>query len=139
MRYVIDVNILISSLIKDSLTRKIILESELELFFPEISYMKIIEHKDYILKKASLDDKEFFVLLKKAMSHICLVKKEDIEPYWDIAFNLMKNIDEEDSIFIATAFALGKNCIIWSDDKHLKKQKAVHIITTKDLVKNLLD
>jgi predicted nucleic acid-binding protein len=136
VKYVLDVNILLSSLIKDSVTRRIIFESGLDFYFPEISYIKIIEYKDYIMKKASLNDKEFFILLAKVMSHITLIKREELMPYWDLAFNMMKKIDEEDAIFIAAAFALGENSIILSDDKHLKKQKSIQVITTKDFIKS---
>lgn len=88
------------------------------------------------MKKASLNDKEFFILLAKVMSHITLIKREELMPYWDLAFNMMKKIDEEDAIFIAAAFALGENSIILSDDKHLKKQKSIQVITTKDFIKS---
>jgi predicted nucleic acid-binding protein len=139
VKYVLDVNVLLSSLIKDSVTREIILESGLDFYFPEISYIKIIEYKNYIMKKASLNDKEFFVLLTKVMSHINFIKREDLMPYWDMAFDIMKKIDEEDAIFLAAALALGKNSIILSNDKHLKKQKVVRVITTKECYSMLVD
>jgi predicted nucleic acid-binding protein len=138
VKYVLDVNVLLSSLIKDSVTREIILESGLDFYFPEISYIKIIEYKNYIMKKASLNDKEFFVLLTKVMSHINFIKREDLMPYWDMAFDIMKN-DEEDAIVLAAALALGKNSIILSNDKHLKKQKVVRVITTKECYSMLVD
>lgn len=134
MKYVVDVNVLLSSLIKDSTTRKIILESGMDFYFPEISYIKIIEHKDYVMKKAFLDDREFFILLSRVMSHVKTVRREEIEPYWNISLEVMQKIDEEDAIFLATALSLGKDSIIWSDDKHLKKQKIVQVVTTKDFI-----
>ena len=54
MNIVIDTNIFISALIKDGLTRKLIVESEHNLLFPEFELDEIKNHKSYIIKKSGL-------------------------------------------------------------------------------------
>ena len=52
MMIVIDVNVILSALIKDSTTRAILIKSGQEFCFPEISLQKIRKYQDLILKKS---------------------------------------------------------------------------------------
>ena len=54
MRIIIDSNILFSALIKDSVTRKIILEYNGCFLFPYIIFEEMEEHKEELLEKKSL-------------------------------------------------------------------------------------
>ena len=47
MKIVLDTNILISALIKDSITRKIIFESNSEFYYPETSLHELRKHKNF--------------------------------------------------------------------------------------------
>ena len=49
------------------------------------------------------------------------VPAEDIEPFKDSAITIMKNIDLDDSPFLALAMML--NAPIWSNDRHFKEAK----------------
>ncbi len=51
----------------------------------------------------------------------------------ELAEEVMKEIDMDDSIFIATSLAL--KCSLWSDYKHFDSQNKVNIYKTKDIVK----
>lgn len=48
------------------------------------------------------------------------------------AFDVMKNIDEKDTPFLALALKL--EYPIWSNDKHFKKQEKIQVYTTEDLL-----
>ena len=61
----------------------------------------------------------------------------EIKNNWLKAKKVMEKIDEEDVVFVASALCLGKDTIIWSDDKDFDRQKEVKIIKTKDLVNKL--
>ena len=59
MKIIVDVNVIPSALIRDSTTRKIILNSEFDLYFPEHSLHKIRKYKSYILEKSGLTEEEY--------------------------------------------------------------------------------
>jgi len=135
MKIVLDTNILISALIKDSFTRKIIIESGFELFYPEISFKEIIKYKEYILEKSNYNNKEqFWKILNKLLEYINLVPIELIQSKIKEAPNIIKHIDIKDIIFIATALSIN-NFYIWSEDKDFEKQTVIKILKTEDLIK----
>ena len=52
---------------------------------------------------------------------------------WDEAKKIMEHIDPEDVTFIATALCQN-NAVIWSDDKHFKKQDKIPNLKTCDMI-----
>ncbi len=136
MKIILDVNKIISALIKDSLSRKIIKESGLDFYFPAPSFKKIEKYKNYIIEKAGIGEEEFFVLLGRLFLYINLISKEEIAGYWNEAKSVMEKIDFEDVVFIASALCY-KDAVIWSDDKHFDKQNRIKILKTKDMMKFL--
>lgn len=135
MKIVIDVNILISALLKDSKTRSIIKNSGLDFYFPEIAFYKIVKYKDYMIEKAQITEEDFILLLAKLFSHIKLVSRKEMLEQKVKAKELMKTIDEEDYPFVAAALSLGNDGVIWSEDKHFEKQNLVKSIKTISLEK----
>ncbi|MBI2208008.1 DNA-binding protein [Candidatus Woesearchaeota archaeon] len=132
MKLVIDVNVVLSALLRGSTTRKLILESSDNLYFPEPSLEKIQKYKEYILEKSGLSVKEFDKLLEILFKYIKLVPTKDLQNHWSQAKKIMEHIDTEDVVFIAAALAL--DAAIWSDDKHFERQKAITIRKTSDMV-----
>src|SRR3989344_4080038 len=126
MRIIIDSNILFSALIKDSVTRKIILEYNGCFLFPYIIFEEMEEHKEELLEKTGLEKEEFDNLLNLILKK---VKKEALE--------IVKDIDVDDFIFVACALAYD-NSLIWTKDRRLKEQDKVRIYNTKEIIK-LLD
>lgn len=53
-------------------------------------------------------------------------------PRMEDAFEIMKEIDEKDAPFLASAMQLGYP--IWSNDKHFQRHKEVRVYTTKDIL-----
>lgn len=133
MNIVVDTNIFISALIKDDISRSLIINSKNDLLFPEFEFDEIEKHKKEILKKSDLSDEEFQNLFSNLLKYVKIVKTEEIINYRNQAFDIIGNIDKDDIIFIATALAY--DATIWSDDRHFQKQNKIRILTTKDLVK----
>ncbi len=133
MIIIVDVNILISALIKDSTTRKYLLTCEQNLCFPERSLQKIRKYKTLIQKKSGLSDFDFFKLFSSLLQCIRIISDEELLIFWDKAKEIMEDIDKEDVVFIAAALSQ-ENSIIWSDDKHFEKQDKVLVLKTKDMV-----
>ena len=69
MIIVTDTNILISALIKDSLTRRIIIGSGMNFCYPEISLHELRKHKKMIMDKAGLTKDELEDLLDKILEY----------------------------------------------------------------------
>ena len=132
MKVILDVNIILSALIRDSTTRKIILNSEFDFYFPELSLHKIRKYKDYILEKSGLSEEEYDKILAILFKYIQLVPTEEIEKNWDEAKKIMEHIDKEDVVFIATALSI-EDSVIWSDDRHFEKQDKVKVLKTKEI------
>ncbi len=137
MIIVLDVNPVLSALIKDSTSRDIILKSELEFCFPEPALHKIRKYKDYIINKSDLSELEYLVILNILFQFIKIITEEEILNYWEKAKIIMEHIDPEDVLFIATALSQEES-IIWSDDTHFDKQESVKILKTNEILK-LLD
>ena len=127
-----DVNVILSALIRDSKTREIILNSQFDLYFPETSLHKIRKYKDYILEKSGLTDEEYDKLMAILFNYIKLVPTEEIEKNWDEAKKIMGHIDEEDVVFLATALSINDS-VIWSDDRHFEKQSKVKVLKTEEM------
>lgn len=135
MNVVVDTNIFISALIKESRTRDLIVYSKDNLLLPELELEEIENHKEEILKKSGLSEKEFYGLLQGLLRYFKIIRTEEVVDYRKEAFNIIGKIDDDDIIFFATALAF--NCPIWSDDSHFKKQDKIKILTTFDMIKSL--
>ncbi len=134
MILVIDTNILISALIRDSITRKIIAKSEWEFYYPEKSFHEVRKYKNLVLEKSGMDEQEYTEMLNHLLKHVKLVPEELIHQKLDEANKLLGKIDAADVVFLATALSLD-NSKIWSDDSHFEKQGSVKVLKTKDIVK----
>ena len=134
MILVIDSNILLAGLIKDSTVRKIIVESGWEFYYPEMSFHEVREYKDMVLEKSGMNEEEYNELLKHLLKHITLVPEEQIKPKIEESNKLLGKVDPDDVVFLATAFSI-ENSKIWSDDPHLEKQNKVRLFKTKHIVK----
>ena len=132
MKIILDVNVILSALIRDSTTRKIILNSEFDFYFPELSLHKIRKYKDYILEKSGLTEEEYNKIMATLFKYIKLVPTEEIEKNWGEAKKIMEHIDTEDVVFIATSLSI-KDSVIWSDDRHFEKQDKLKVLKTKDI------
>ncbi len=131
MNIILDSNIVFSALIKDSLTRKIILDSNLNFFFPEIIYQELKKYESHIIKKSKLNKKEYLKLLNTIIKKTILIKTTEVLKELPIAINIIKDIDIKDRIFIACA--LKYETILWSDDKALKQQNKIIIMNTQEI------
>jgi len=132
---VIDTNIFISALIKKGKTREIITKLRLNFLFPEIEFEELHKHKEEIIRKSKISEKEFYILLLRLLNYVRVIPTEIVLPYKKQADKLIGQIDPDDVLFVATSLAL--NCPIWSDDKHLKKQNKIKILTTSDMIKRI--
>ncbi len=136
MIFVIDSNILISALIRDSTTRKILIESEWTFDYPEIAFHEVRKYKQMILEKSGMTELEYLDVLGRLMKRITLVPEEQFSKNLKEANEILGKIDVDDVVFLATAMSI-ENSKIWSNDPHLHQQNRIRTLKTEDVVKLL--
>ena len=97
MRLIIDTNILIAALLKNSITREILLNQYMEFLVPEFAFEEIKSNIKEILAKSDILKENFDVLLELIKKNIIIVPETDIK-HRNQAQQIMHNIDSEDSI-----------------------------------------
>jgi predicted nucleic acid-binding protein len=132
MELVIDSNVVISALIRDSLTRKIILDSNHRFYAPEFLRTEIEKYEGLITEKSNLNEKGLETLLSLVLGEVEVLPIESYEDKLSKAENLIGKEDIKDVPFLAVA--LHKECRIWSDDKDLNKQEKVEVETTEEII-----
>ncbi len=134
MKVILDTNVLISALVKDSTNREIIGFSSFEFYYPEEAKNEIEKYTQEIVEKSGLNYDNYQNLYNWLFSRINLVKQNELEPFILEAKEIMDKIDSKDTIFIACALAY-EGSFIWSDDGHFEKQNRIKLLKTKDISK----
>lgn len=123
---IVDTNEVISSLIKDSFRREILLNPKHRFYTPGFTLDEIDEHLDEIVGKTSLSKENVKQLLDKLLENISVVEMEEYMGKLKDAQEIIGGIDEDDVPFIALALSV-QNDGIWSGDDHFLKQDRVKI------------
>lgn len=134
MRFIIDTNILLSALIKNSTTRKIIVKSGWNFYYPEMSFHEVRKYKDLVLKKSGMTEDNYNTLLDLILEHINILPDERIMNNLEEAKKVIGHIDPDDVVFFATKLSVS-NSIIWSDDSGFDKQDKVKVLKSGEVVK----
>ena len=130
MRLVIDTSSIISALIKNGISRRIIVSPAIQFITPDHSLKEISKYKELICKKAKINSNEFDIILNLLFEKIAIIPKEEYEEFFNTVKTLIDDIN--DIPFIALCIA-SKADGIWSDDTHFKTKKKITIYRTKEL------
>ena len=130
MKIVVDTNILFSFFWKNSLTKKLILNSSLELYSPIYVTEEILKYKSEIIKKTNINNDSFDHYLNELKDSIQLIKRIDYSDF--LVDAMLLSPDEKDADFFA--LCLKNSCPIWSNDLTLKKQEKIKVLTTKEII-----
>ena len=136
MNIIVDTNVLFAALIRNSETRKLILSYNDKFLCPEYFFIEFEKHKLDIFLKSGSSYNDFDKLYFLLMEQIYIVPHTSIKAHIPKAVELVKDIDEDDILFIATALAYPKS-ILWSNDAALRRQNVVHVMNTKEIRKIL--
>jgi predicted nucleic acid-binding protein len=116
---IVDANIIISSLIKkNSEMREFLLREDINYFSPEFVLHEITKHRNKIKKCSELSEDEITTYFHNILKNIKffrhdLISKTNLKQ----AYNLCKELDEKDTIYIALTIEL--NGLLWTGDKKL--------------------
>lgn len=136
IRIVIDTNILISALIKDdSVTARIIKSGIFEIYYPEDGMFELEKYRDYIIKKRkkALQRKSFDYALSFLLESVNVVPSLLYEDKIREAYEIMRDIDEKDTPFLALALKL--QCPLWSNDGDFEEQNLVEVYKTSYILR----
>ena len=133
MELVVDTNVLFSFFKSDSSTRKIIVGTSLTLYAPQETFTELIKYTNEICEKSCITKKEFNRIRKILSSLIKTIPQSTFRKEVDSATSFLSDAAKEDAPFIGLALHLG--IPLWSNDKTLKRQDKVTVISTSDLLK----
>ncbi len=135
VKLVVDANILFAALIRNSITRRLLLFLDNELYAPEYLVDEICEHIDEVEQKTGFSKREIKNILDTLIveAKITLFPASQFNAKLSEAENILS--DSDDAPYLALALHL--SCPVWSNDKKLKGQKKVRIITTEELSRKI--
>lgn len=135
MRLVVDANILIAALLKKSTTRALMIKADIELIAPEFILEEIEKHANELTKKTSVDRTALHEILMELIyeAEMKIYPKQELEKYLEKALDITP--DKNDAMYFA--LALKENTAIWSNDEALKKQPAISVYSTAELIQKL--
>ncbi|MFH1224864.1 MAG: PIN domain-containing protein [Candidatus Diapherotrites archaeon] len=137
-RLVVDANIIVSALLKNSLTRKILLGGNAPRFFaPAFIRAGLSKYSGEFSKRLGVKEAEIeeAIALLFDAAGISVPLPEDYSEFLEEAVRISP--DKKDAPYIALALKL--ECPLWSQDAKLKKQQKVRVYSTTELVKELGD
>lgn len=141
MNLVVDTNIVFSTLLNphSAIGELLInIQDDFTFFAPDLLKEELKRYAPKIATYSKLSQKDLSDLEELILSSITFVSEELIsEESWIEAFALTKDVDEDDTPFVALGIEL--NAKLWTGDKvlykGLVKKSADSIITTADLKK----
>jgi predicted nucleic acid-binding protein len=139
VKLVIDANELFSAIITkgkklQSLVIDIIFSDKIELFAPFRLLAELEKNREEIKKKSGFSDKEFDAFVEILKLRINFIPLEDFLDKISEA----KDVSPDPKDIEYFALALKLKCKIWSEEKKLKQQNKVDVLSTNEVVELLL-
>jgi len=132
MRVVVDTNIVISALIRDSKVREILLSTRFNFVSPDFVLDEIAKYSDYISRKAGISRKEFDLLMALIFQGVTIVPAESYQSCKDKALSIMRE-DIKDVPFVACHLALGCDGI-WTNDSDFEGKTGIKVFSTERML-----
>lgn len=136
LKLVIDANIILSALIRDSITRKILIGSAIEFYTPDYLIEEVEKYISLVSRKNSLSEHDNKKILDIICKYITIVGIELYEENINRALEIMSNIDIKDTPYVALALSFD-NDGIWSEDKGFFKQNKIKVWRTQEIIESL--
>lgn len=137
MRLVVDANILISCLVKlEGRVAELYLNPSrpIEFLAPERIMAELSLHRSKIMRITGASPERQAELEELLLSQLSIVPNSMISTaHWEHAFDLVKDIDEDDDQFVALALHL--DCPLWTGDRKLLnglRRKRFDLLTSSE-------
>ena len=123
MNFVVDANIIVSTLLKsDGAVADVLLRQRghAEFFAPDLIRVEVSLHRERFARLTGLSVDEVAELEEVLLSGITMVQAAGIDTqHWERAAQLVSGIDAKDDHYVALALHL--KCPLWTGDKKLLK------------------
>lgn len=133
MKLVVDTNILFNFFNKESFTRRLIIDSSLNLISSKFAIKELKKYSKLITEKSKIPKKTFENSLKNLETFVKFIDSKNYSKHLDKAIEISP--DKKDKDFLA--LCLKENCPLWSNDKILKNQNKVKVFSTKEIIELL--
>lgn len=130
MKLVVDSNVLFTFFWKNATATDLFVFQDLELYTPQFTLEEIEKYSAEIMKKAQLSQKDFLEIKKELQLLITFVSLQRYSSFLEKAITISPDPDDVDFF----ALALEMNSLLWSNDKKLKEQNTIKIMTTKEII-----
>lgn len=134
MKLVVDTNIILKALIKNSKVRAVLLSPNHQLHIPEYALDEVERHLPLLLEKTGLSKEEIKLALSIILTNIQVIPSENILAKMSEAEEIIGSIDRGDIPFVAAALSIRCDGI-WSDDKDLKRQRRVKVWNSREIIR----
>ncbi|OGJ16301.1 hypothetical protein A3K74_02085, partial [Candidatus Pacearchaeota archaeon RBG_13_33_26] len=126
MKLIVDNNILFSMMKPDSVASKMFAFLNSEFIAPSFILHEFNKYNNECLKKSGLSNKDFNKRKDEIFSRINFIEFNEYKEFIQEALEGL--IDEDDAPYIALSLKI--KAPVWSNDKDLKKQEKVTILST---------
>ena len=131
-----DANILFAALIRDNVSRRLLVSKKLVLYAPAFILEELEKYKDEIVQQTAKSAADFEAVMAMLRKRITLVPLKQLIQFLQKAEIIAP--DEKDVAYIALALKL--KVPIWSNDRALKqKQTAVTVCATEEILRLLVE
>ena len=133
MLLVVDANELFAAVIARSKALSLFFDGRLELVSPKFILDEFREHKPEIVKKSGLSEGDVSSFLLLLSPKVRFFETQEFKEFLSDAGRISPDPDDVEYF----ALALKLNCPIWSEDKDLKQQDQIKVLSTKELIEHL--
>lgn len=130
---VVDANILISLLIAKGSKQELFFSGHIAPHSPELVLFEVGKYWQRIEKGSGLSEDELELAFEQVRRHMKTFPLEEVKQL--LGESKRFSPDKDDAEYFALALKLG--CPIWSEDKLLKKQSRVEVLSTPELLSKL--
>lgn len=134
MNLVVDANILIAAMVRDSAARRLLLTLPFKFYCPDFVFEEISKHIELISSKNSLSIKDNEKFLRVLSKYVRTVEYEVYSKKLSEAEKIIGSIDRKDVPYIALAISLNADGI-WTEDKHFSRQDKIKVWKTEEILK----
>ncbi len=134
MKIVVDANVVIAALARQSVTKEVLLYPFIDYYTPDFLLEELVEHEEEIISKMKTDEFGYKKALEVITKKIKIVKRDAYVQFLNQAHEIIGKIDKDDEAYIAVALGIKANGV-WSYDPHFKQQKAIKLFSTGELIR----
>jgi len=133
MKIVVDANVVIAALAKQSITKEVLLYPFIDYYSPDFLLEELAEHEDEIISKMHTDKAGYQKVLDILTKKIKIVRKAAYSQYMNQVREIIGKLDTDDEQYIAVALSIDADGV-WSYDPHFKQQKVIRLFSTSELL-----